>query len=196
MNISKMAEMLRNERFPRSARYDPQWVLENEMGPNALWLTEWLCECMDLKPGMRVLDMGCSRAASSIFLAKEFGVQVWANDPWVSPSENWQRIREAGVDSSVFPIQPETQALLYASDFFDAIVSVDSFHYHDLDDAYLRRFLRFLKSDGWIGVVVPAVIHEVDGEVPEYLTIPALLTDEGPSLGYVRMVARRGEVQR
>jgi hypothetical protein len=53
MNISKeqLAEMFRNERFPRSAKYDPQWVVKNEMGPNALWLTEWLCERMELKSG-------------------------------------------------------------------------------------------------------------------------------------------------
>lgn len=71
------------------------------MGPNALWLTEWLCESMVFTPGMRVLDMGCDRAMSPIFLAKEFGVQVWANDPWVSASDNWQRIREAGVDDEL-----------------------------------------------------------------------------------------------
>ena len=31
----------RNE-FPLSAKYDPEWVFENQMGINALWLTEWL----------------------------------------------------------------------------------------------------------------------------------------------------------
>ena len=29
---------------------------------------------MELEPGMRVLDMGCGKAISSIFLAKEFDV--------------------------------------------------------------------------------------------------------------------------
>jgi len=32
----------RNE-FPLSAKYDPAWVFENQMGISALWLTEWLC---------------------------------------------------------------------------------------------------------------------------------------------------------
>ena len=35
-----------------------------------------------LEPGMRVLDLGCGKGLSSIFLAKEFGVQVWAADLW------------------------------------------------------------------------------------------------------------------
>ena len=65
-----MAELLKNGRFPGSAKYDPEWVLKGWMGPNVLWLTEWLCEKMELKPGMRVLDMGCGKALSSIFLAK------------------------------------------------------------------------------------------------------------------------------
>jgi hypothetical protein len=34
-----MRELLKNDRFPRSARYDPEWVLKGWMGPNVLWLT-------------------------------------------------------------------------------------------------------------------------------------------------------------
>jgi cyclopropane fatty-acyl-phospholipid synthase-like methyltransferase len=75
-------------------------MLENLMGPNAVWLAEALAGVMDLRPGMRVLDMGCGRAISSIFLAKEFGVQVWATDLWIKPSENWARIRAAGLESA------------------------------------------------------------------------------------------------
>jgi hypothetical protein len=48
---------LRLKEYPRSATYDPEWVLENLMGPNVLWLAEALSQVMDLQPGMRVLDM-------------------------------------------------------------------------------------------------------------------------------------------
>jgi len=54
---------------------------------------------------MRVLDLGCGRAISSIFLHREFGVQVWATDLWYSVSENILRVRDAGVDDGVFPIR-------------------------------------------------------------------------------------------
>jgi len=172
MNISKeqLAEMFRNERFPRSAKYDPQWVVKNEMGPNALWLTEWLCERMELKPGMRVLDMGCGRAMSSIFLAKEFGVQVWANDLWIPAADNWQRVCETDVENSVFPVHAEARSLPYASDFFDAILSLDSYHYYGTDDLYLKYFVRFVKPGGQIGIVVPGLMREFGGTLPEYLT--------------------------
>ena len=174
MNISEeqLAEMLANGQFPRSARYDVQWVLENEMGPSALWLMEWLCRDMELRPGMRVLDMGCGRAMSSIFLAKEFGVQVWANDLWISAGDNWKRIREAGVEDQVFPIHAEAHALPYAEEFFDAIVSADSYQYYGTDDLYLKYFVRFARPGGQIGIVVPALMREFEGATPEHLTRP------------------------
>lgn len=59
-----IAEKLRPSAFPRSARYDPEWVLENLMGPNGLWLVKSLSEVLELQPGMRVLDMGCGKVAS------------------------------------------------------------------------------------------------------------------------------------
>ena len=96
-------------------------------GANSLWLTEWLTGALDLRPGMRVLDLGCGRAASSIFLRREFGVQVWATDLWFSASENIQRIRDAGVEDGVFPIHADARSLPFAADFFDAIVCIDSF---------------------------------------------------------------------
>ncbi len=106
MTISKeeAKAMLANDRFPRASKYDAMWVLENSMGPHPLWLAESLCAHMDLKPGMRVLDLGCGKAISSIFLAKEFGVKVWATDLWIKPHENAARISEAEFEDQVFPI--------------------------------------------------------------------------------------------
>jgi len=159
-----------NDAFPRSNAYDARWVAESQMGPNALWLTEWLFRGMELRPGMRVLDMGCGKVLSSIFLAKEFGVQVWATDLWIKPTENWQRIRDAGVADRVFPVHAEAHTLPYAEEFFDAVVSVDSYHYYGTDDLYLSYFVKFLRPGGRIGIVVPGLMRDFDGHVPEHLT--------------------------
>ena len=131
---------LADARFPRSSRYDPEWVFENQMGPNALWLTEWLAGAMALEPGMRVLDMGAGRAISSVFLAAEYGVEVWANDLWIGATDNWGRIRAAGMEGKVHPIHAEAHDLPYAEGFFDAILSMDSYQYYGTDDLYLRPF--------------------------------------------------------
>ena len=157
--------------FPRSAMYDPEWIIDNTMGPNVLWLTESLTQVMDLEPGMRILDMGCGRAISSIFLAKEFDLQVWAADLWVAPGENWQRIKQSGLENRVFPIHAEARSLPFAEQFFDAILSMDSYHYYGTDDMYLgSHFAQLVKPEGQIGIVVPALAREwATTEIPAHL---------------------------
>ena len=138
-------------------------------GANSLWLTEWLTTALDLRPGMRVLDLGCGRGASSIFLRREFGVQVWATDLWLDPSERMERIRDAGVDDGVFPIHADARSLPFAAEFFDAIVSIDSFFYYGTDDFYLNYLARFLKPDGPIGIAGAGMMQEIDGTLPDHL---------------------------
>jgi cyclopropane fatty-acyl-phospholipid synthase-like methyltransferase len=138
-------------------------------GANSLWLAEWLAEALDLRPGMRVLDLGCGRAASSIFLHREFGVDVWATDLWFSAVENGQRIRDADASDAVFPIRADARAIPFAPEFFDAIVSIDSFFYYGTDDLYLNYLAQFVKPGGPIGIAGAALMREIDGEVPEHL---------------------------
>ena len=161
---------LANASFPRSAKYHPEWVLSSASGgANSLWLTEWLSESLDLSPGMKVLDLGCGRAASSLFLHREFGVQVWATDLWFSPSENLQRIRDAGCEGGVFPIHADARSLPFASEFFDAIISIDSFPYYGTDDLYLSSLTRFVKPEGQLGIAGAGLMREIDGSLPEHL---------------------------
>ena len=158
------------EEFPRAGKYGKKWMLENQMGPNVLWLAEALAQVMDLQPGMRVLDLGCGKAMSSIFLAREFGVQVWATDLWIGASENWERIREAGMQEQVFPMHAEAHALPYAEGFFDAAVSLDAYHYFGTDDLYLGYYLaRLVRPGGQIGIVVPGMTQELGAEPPAEL---------------------------
>ena len=159
-----------SERFPRSSQYHPEWVLASVSGgANSLWLTEWLTTTLDLRPGMRVLDLGCGRAVSSIFLRREFGVQVWATDLWFSVSENIQRIRDAGVEDGVFPIHAEARSLPFAAEFFDAIVCIDSFPYYGTDDLYLSYLARFVKPGGPVGIAGAGLVREIEGPIPEHL---------------------------
>src|SRR5216684_4236826 len=155
-----------SERFPRSSKYHPEWVIASASGgANALWLTEWLASALDLRPAMRVLDLGCGRASSSIFLRREFGVHVWAADLWFSASENIQRIRDAGVEDGVFPIHADARSLPFAEEFFDAIVSIDSFIYYGTDDLYLNYLARFVKPGCRVGIAGAGLVQEIGGAV-------------------------------
>jgi SAM-dependent methyltransferase len=161
---------LDNDRFPRSSQYNPDWVLANASGgANSLWLTEWLTSALDLRPGTRVLDLGCGRGSSSIFLRREFGVQVWATDLWFSAAENVQRIRDAGVEDGVFPLHADARSLPFAPEFFDAIVCLDCFPYFGTDDLYLNYLAQFVKPGGPIGIAGVGLTKEIEGVVPDHL---------------------------
>jgi len=161
---------LLNDRFPRSNKYHPEWLIAGcSGGANPLWLTEWLTRDFQLRPGMRVLDLGCGRALSSIFLRLEFEVEVWAVDLWFSASENSKRIRDAGVADHVYPIHAEARALPFADDFFDVVVAIDSFPYFGTDDLYLNYLARFVKPGGAIGIAGAGLMREMEEVIPETL---------------------------
>jgi cyclopropane fatty-acyl-phospholipid synthase-like methyltransferase len=115
------------------------------------------------------LDLGCGLAASSIFLRREYGVQVWATDLWFGASENLHRIRDAGVDDGVFPIHADARSLPFAADFFDAAVSIDSFPYYGTDDLYLNYIARFVRVGGAVGIAGAGLMQEIEGPVPDHL---------------------------
>lgn len=161
--------ILHNKRFPRSNNYSAEWIMDKSMGLNALWLTEWLCEDMNLKPGYRVLDLGCGKAISSIFLSREYGANVWAFDLWTKPTDNWNTIKEQNCDGNIAPIYGDARQLPFAEGFFDAIISIDAYIYFGTDDLYLNYIQKFLAPKGKIGIVVPGLMKEFEGDVPEHL---------------------------
>ncbi|WP_217547589.1 cyclopropane-fatty-acyl-phospholipid synthase family protein [Streptomyces sp. GbtcB6] len=170
---ASLTDRLTLPRYPLSSTYDARWAVENQMGPHALWLLEWLAPALGLdalRPCARVLDLGCGRAVTSIFLAREFDAQVTAADLWIKPDDNAGRIAEAGFADRVQPVHAEAHDLPFAEGSFDAIVSVDAYQYFGTADLYLPTLTRLLKPGGRIGIVVPAVREELDGaEPPEHL---------------------------
>jgi len=156
------------KKYPRTEKYDANWISENAMGPNPIILMEELCENLDLRPGMKVLDMGCGKGITSVFLAKEFGVTVFANDLWVKPTDNLRRFEAAGVANNVFPIRAEAHVLPYANEFFDVAVSIDSYHYYGTDETYFPCvYSKLVKPGGQFGIVSPGFTREFENGFPE-----------------------------
>lgn len=170
--MSDAATLLKKPEFPRSSAYDPAWMLQNQMGPNAVWLVEWLCEAMRLEPEMRVLDLGCGKAMTSVFLAREHRSRVWAVDLWIDPDHNWRRVVEAGCADRVYPMRTEAHALPFAAGFFDAVVSLDAYHYFGTDEHYVDYLARFVRPGGSLGIVVPGLTRAFDGPPPAHLREP------------------------
>jgi SAM-dependent methyltransferase len=166
------ARLLRKPEFPKSNGYDATWVMDNQLGPNALWLAEWLCAGLALEPEMRVLDLGCGKAMTSIFLARELRARVWAADLWIDPDHNWRRVVEARLADRVCPVRAEAHSLPFAKGFFDAVVSVDAYQYFGTDEHYLDYLTRFVRPGGVLGVVVPGLMQPFGSGVPAHLTAP------------------------
>ena len=170
--MDEIRRLMEKKEFPRSARYESSWIIENQMGPNALWLMEWLCEKLPLREGMRVLDLGCGRAMTSVFLAREFRLRVWAADLWMDPDNNWKRVVEAGEQDRICPMRCEAHSMPFSAGFFDAAVSVDAYQYFGTDELYIDYLGRFVRPGGHIGVVVPGLTRAFDSGIPEHLTKP------------------------
>jgi ubiquinone/menaquinone biosynthesis C-methylase UbiE len=149
------------ETLPRSSRYDRRWVLTNSLGEHTLYNAESLCKALGIRRGMRVLDLGCGKAISSIFIAREFKCKVWAVDKNVSAHENLDRIRSQKMEKRVVPVQSDAWDLPFPKSFFDVIIAVDSYMYYGEDEHFLPYVLQFLKPGGQIGVLDACFTREV-----------------------------------
>ncbi|HYN94708.1 MAG TPA: methyltransferase domain-containing protein [Pilimelia sp.] len=169
--MSSVDALVRPDRYPRSARYDPAWLLGLDMGPHPLWLLEDLAQDLELRPGMRVLDLGSGKGATSVFLAREFGVRVTAADLWVPPEEAAAVFAAAGVTDQVSAVRAEAHTLPFAPEEFDAIVCIDAYEYFGTADSYLAYITGFLKPGGQLAIATPAMTREVRdlGAIPPHI---------------------------
>lgn len=151
----------------KTEQYDKNFVLDNIMGPNPMYLLEEMCEHLNLKPGMRVLDLGCGKGLTSIFLAKEYGVTVFATDLWITATENYERFKQFGLEDKIIPIHADANVLPFADEYFDAAVAVDSYHYFGANDTYLPVFAKLVKKGGSLGIACPGLTRDVGGIIPE-----------------------------
>ena len=147
---------------------DIEFLNENMMGPNAWLIAKELTANLPLKRGMRVLDLGCGKGLTSVFLAEKFGVQVFSVDLWITATENYNRFKKAKVSDLVIPLQLDALQHPFAEGFFDAVVSVDAYHYFGNNDLYFKTTLKpILKEDAIVAIAFPGMKYEVQNNIPE-----------------------------
>lgn len=149
--------------FPRD------FQLQTMMGPNALRILDELLAHAPLPKNAHVLDLACGMGLTSMALAKGYGCSVTAADLWIAGEDNARRFAEAGLTDRITAVHCEAHALPFEAESFDAIVSIDAWHYFGADSGYLTtRLLSVLKPGGLLLVGVPGLSHTLD-RVPDDL---------------------------
>lgn len=156
-----------------SKKYDTEELQSKIMGPNPVKLEEELLLNNKIPAGARVCDLGSGQGLTSVFLAKEYGFTVYAADLWSDPEENRKFFDSMGLDrEKIIPVKADATALPFEKDFFDAIVSTDSYNYFGRDESYLdEKLLPFLKSGGYVYISIPGMKKDCHENLPPELLL-------------------------
>jgi SAM-dependent methyltransferase len=135
--------------YPELAGYTREQIYDKTMGGGALYLAAHMARSMGLRPGEIILDLGCGHGATSMFLARRYGVQVIAVDLWTSATSLHERIAASGFRDRIVPLNLDAAGRLpFADGYFDAIFSMNSFSFYGGSVEFLRHLLPHLKPGG------------------------------------------------
>ncbi len=155
-------------------KYCTPELLSKIMGPNPVKLEEELLMNCRIPEGAAVCDLGSGKGLTSVFLAKEYGFRVYAADLWIDPEENRCFFEKMGLsDDQITPVSADvTAGLPFDGEFFDAIVSIDSYHYFGRDKKFLdEKLLPFVKKGGYIYIAVPGMKRDCHDNLPKELLL-------------------------
>ena len=143
--------------YAKSKKYDTPQLNAKIMGPNPIKLAEELLQNHQIKSGATVLDLGSGQGLTSVFLAREYSFKVFAGDLWSDPAENQDFFRSQGFAAEqVSAVKADAENLLFEPDFFDAVISIDSYNYFGRNASYLDdKLLPCVKSGGLLYLSFP-----------------------------------------
>jgi cyclopropane fatty-acyl-phospholipid synthase-like methyltransferase len=159
--------------YTKSRKYETSEFMTKIMGPNPIKILEELLLNHQIPVGSLVCDLGCGQGLTSLFLVKEYNFNVWAADLWSNPEENRHFFEEHGLsDQKIHPVKMDALHLNFEKDFFDAVVSIDSYHYFGHDPKYLdEKLLPFLKPGGYVYIAIPGMKKDCHQNLPKALLL-------------------------
>lgn len=160
-------------KYEKTKKYNIDLINKKIMGPNPLKLEEELMMNNKIKEGSVVMDLGSGTGITSVFLAKEYNLKVYATDLWSNPEDNKKFFEEMGLtDKEIISVKMDATNLKYEKDFFDAIISTDSYNYFGRDENYLdNKLLPFVKQGGYIYIAVPGMKKDCHDNIPKELLL-------------------------
>lgn len=160
-------------KYIKSEKYNTPELMKMIMGPNPIKLEEELLQEHKIPENSVVCDLGSGQGLTSVFLAKEYGFTVYAADLWSDPAENRKFFDSMGVSpDKLIPVKADATDLPFEKDFFDAIVSTDSYNYFGRDESFLdKKLLPFVKSSGYIYIAIPGMKKDCHDKLPPELLL-------------------------
>lgn len=159
--------------YIKTQKYDNKLINNKIMGPNPLKLEEELMLNNKIPEGATVMDLGSGQGITSVFLAKEYGFKVYAADLWSDPAENRVFFNQMGLtEEQIIPVKADATNLDFEKEFFDAVISTDSYNYFGRDEHYLDdKLLPYIKNGGYIYIVVPGMKKDCHDNLPSELLL-------------------------
>ena len=160
-------------KYIKSEKYNTPELLEKIMGPNPIKLEEELLLDNLIPKNAVVCDLGSGQGLTSVFLTKEYGFTVYAADLWSDPDENRKFFDSMGIDKdNLIPVKADATDLPFEKEFFDAVVSTDSYNYFGRDENFLDdKLLPFVKSGGYIYIAIPGMKKDCHDALPPELLL-------------------------
>ena len=160
-------------KYVLSQKYDTPELMSKIMGPNPIKLEEELLSDCKIPENAVVCDLGSGQGLTSVFLAKEYGYTVYAADLWSDPEDNRKFFRQMGLsDTEIVPVKADATELPFENEFFDAVISTDSYNYFGRDPEYLdKKLLPYVKRGGYIYISIPGMKKDCHDNLPSELLL-------------------------
>lgn len=153
------------KRYPELDGYTRDELYEDCQGGGGLYLTVRMARLLQMKPGDIVLDLGCGKGTTSIFLAKHYGVTVIALDLWTPADFLDQKFIARGYRDRIIPLNMDiTQPLPFGDNYFDAVFCMNSFNFYGGNVEFLRHLLRHLRPGGQLCIGSEVLTREFTQE--------------------------------
>ncbi len=174
-------------KYIKSEKYNTPDLQAKIMGPNPVKLEEELLCDHQIPKNAVVCDLGSGQGLTSVFLAKEYDFTVYATDLWSDPKENRKFFDQMGLSpEQIIPVKADATCLPFEKEFFDAVVSTDSYNYFGRDETYLdTKLLPYVKSGGYVYIAIPGMKKDCHNDLPAEL----LLSWTPEQLDYMHDVA-------
>jgi ubiquinone/menaquinone biosynthesis C-methylase UbiE len=170
-----------------------RFLLGDSFHPGGLQLTGQLGRMLGLGPASRVLDVACGKGTTAVFLAKEFGCEVFGIDCGEQNVAAARSLAQADhVNSRVQFERGDAENLPFADGDFDAVICECAFCTFPDKVASAREFFRVLRRGGHVGISDLTRERTVPAELDGLLAWIACIGDAQTLDGYTALLRDAG----